>query len=259
MKIHALTNMFTKIARASAILYLTRTTASITSMSSIKTVEPLSLSYLNAVQSKGIDDRLMVEPGFTIDQLMELAGYSVASATLDFFESRSFANGDRSHRSVAIFCGPGNNGGDGLVAARHLKHFGFSPTVVYPKPGKNVIFTNLLQQMRDLDIPVLNAAPALEEYNRFAISIDALFGFSFQGPAREPFSSIIRTFAQSAVPVISVDVPSGWDVDNGDKFSSGFVPSAIVSLTLPKLCTLNYGGVHYVGGRLTCSYVDYYK
>lgn len=46
--------------------------------------------------------------------------------------------------------GPGNNGGDGLVAARHLKHFGYTPIVLYPKRSKGVIFENLVRQCQDL-------------------------------------------------------------------------------------------------------------
>ncbi len=60
---------------------------------------------------------------------MELAGLSVAAAIQHAYPPHAFAN-------VAILAGPGNNGGDGLVAARHLKHFGYTPTIVYPKPGK---------------------------------------------------------------------------------------------------------------------------
>jgi len=56
--------------------------------------------------------------GFSIDQLMELAGLSCAEATATAFPERS--------RKVLVVAGPGNNGGDGLVAARHLTHFGYT-------------------------------------------------------------------------------------------------------------------------------------
>lgn len=56
--------------------------------------------------------------GFSIDQLMELAGLSVASAILAEYPPSQYSR-------VLIVAGPGNNGGDGLVAARHLYHFGY--------------------------------------------------------------------------------------------------------------------------------------
>lgn len=56
----------------------------------------------------------MTQPGFSIDQLMELAGLSVASAIESKYKNEIYKN-------ILILCGPGNNGGDGLVAARHLK------------------------------------------------------------------------------------------------------------------------------------------
>jgi periplasmic divalent cation tolerance protein len=48
---------------------------------------------------------------------------------------------------------------------------------------------------------------------------------------------------------MSVDIPSGWDVDKGDVLGTGLVPAAVVSLTLPKRCMMGYQGTHYVGGR----------
>ena len=80
------------------------------------TGEATPLTHLNAAQVQALDE-LMGERGFSIDCLMELAGLSVACAVQKEY--------------VLIICGPGNNGGDGLVAARHLAHFGFE---VLPEP-----------------------------------------------------------------------------------------------------------------------------
>lgn len=201
---------------------------------------------MDASLSKLVDDRLMSVPGFSIDQLMELAGYGVASAVLEYLgDFQNFGE----NKNILIFCGPGNNGGDGLVAARHLKHFGFLPTVVYPKGNKSNLFTNIAQQLVDLDIDILEHAPTSVEYAKFGIAIDALFGFSFHGPSREPYTSIISMMASSSIPVFSVDIPSGWDVNEGDIHQTTFVPGAVISLTAPKLCMKGYTGVHYVGGR----------
>lgn len=69
-----------------------------------------------------IDKELMGPLGFSIDQLMELAGLSVACSLAEEYPSVKFPR-------VLIIAGPGNNGGDGLVAARHLIHFGYEVQV----------------------------------------------------------------------------------------------------------------------------------
>ena len=60
--------------------------------------------------------------GFSVDQLMELAGLSVACSVFAEYPPSS-------HRRILVIAGPGNNGGDGLVAARHLYHFGYTVEV----------------------------------------------------------------------------------------------------------------------------------
>lgn len=205
------------------------------------------ISFVDAEMARNIDERLMSQPGFSIDQLMELAGYSVASAANDFFIS--FPPSAQHRRKVAVYCGPGNNGGDGLVAARHLRHFGHLPMVIYPKKSKGQLFDNLVRQCEDLDISVTETSPLLEDLDQFDLIIDGLFGFSFKGPAREPFSSMLEMFTTTKTPTLSIDLPSGWDVNEGDIHGTGFLPSAVISLTLPKRCMVDYQGRHYVGGR----------
>ena len=204
------------------------------------------MTFIDAKTSKLIDEKLINTPGFSIDQLMELAGFSVACAVHDFYSS--IYDNNAANRQITIVSGPGNNGGDGLVAARHLKHFGYAPNLIYPKKSKGILFDNLLQQCKDLDIPVSQTIP-VATLNEAAIVVDAVFGFSFQGPIRDPFIDIINSFSSINVPVFSVDIPSGWDVDYGDIYRTNFIPTALISLTLPKKSTKEYGGVHYIGGR----------
>jgi NAD(P)H-hydrate epimerase len=209
----------------------------------MRSIDGSSLTYLDARTAKLVDDKLMSAPGYSIDQLMELAGYSVACATHEFLTTTTTAG-----KRVIVVSGPGNNGGDGLVAARHLKQFGYQPKLVYPKPSKGILFENLVQQCRDHDIDVATAT-SLSELNTADIIVDAIFGFSFKGPAKEPFLSIIEAFRDTSTPVLSVDVPSGWDVDRGDIHRTEFSPAAVISLTLPKQSMRGFPGIHYVGGR----------
>jgi len=87
--------------------------------------------YLGSEAALKLDQDLMGDViGYSEAALMELAGLAVAQACYHFYEStQNFKDTKR----VLAMCGPGNNGGDGLVAARHLKLFGFTPIIYYPK------------------------------------------------------------------------------------------------------------------------------
>lgn len=80
--------------------------------------------------------------------------------------------------------------------------------------------------------------------------LDALFGFSFHGEVRDPYKNIIDIFEKTKKPIVSVDIPSGWDVESGPTEHVKFQPDILVSLTAPKKCVTYFkGSKHYVGGR----------
>jgi NAD(P)H-hydrate epimerase len=101
---------------------------------------------------------------------MELAGLACAQAFAKTFPPIS-------HPRVMVCCGPGNQGGDGLVAARHLHHFKYKPTIYLPKPGSKEIYQRLLKQCENLKIPVINETSKFEEGLKSSDAIlDAVFG-----------------------------------------------------------------------------------
>lgn len=180
---------------------------------------------------------------FSIDQLMELAGLSVSQV---LWQLHSPQKGNR----ILVACGPGNNGGDGLVAARHLSHFGYKPTVYYPKQSKNELYQRLSQQLRDLRIPFTEDFKSSLSQSDYVI--DAIFGFSFEGEVREPFPAVIEALRDSKVPVLAVDAPSSWNIENGPPSEvpgKGYNPDALISLTAPKPLVKWFKGRHFVGGR----------
>jgi len=206
------------------------------------------MKLLGQEEAIHIDEELMATPGFSVDQLMELAGLSVACALADAYPLPS-------GRRVLIVAGPGNNGGDGLVAARHLHHFGYLPTVVYPIRPQKQLFINLVTQCEQLKIPMLKEMPS--DISNFDVALDAVFGFSFRGPLRQPFGLILSQLkdAASSMGVVSVDIPSGWDVEKGNIDGECLVPDVLISLTAPKKAAASFTGRHYLGGRFVPPWV----
>ncbi|KAF2728775.1 meiotically up-regulated gene 182 protein, partial [Polyplosphaeria fusca] len=203
----------------------------------------MALRTLSAKSAAALDQELMSTGGFSIDQLMELAGLSVSQA---LYKLHPPSQGKR----ILIACGPGNNGGDGLVAARHLHHYGYHPTVYYPKRPSSPLYTRLCTQLSTLSIPFTTDFPLALTTTDYII--DALFGFSFVPPIRAPFPPIISLLSSTRIPILAVDIPSSWGVEDGMPESgvgSGYVPGAVVSLTAPKMGVRGFGGRHFVGGR----------
>lgn len=144
-----------------------------------------SITYMSAEQSKAIDDMLMSPlptGSFSLDTLMELAGYSVACAAHHYYTSRLqpdacdattttttativAAAAATAKPKILIMCGPGNNGGDGLVAGRHLKHFGYEIKILLPKKSRGVLFDSLVKQCEDLGIVIATDMQKVETFS----------------------------------------------------------------------------------------------
>uniref|UniRef100_A0A0K8SZG2 NAD(P)H-hydrate epimerase n=2 Tax=Lygus hesperus TaxID=30085 RepID=A0A0K8SZG2_LYGHE len=199
------------------------------------------VKYLKQNEAIKIDELLFNEYKFSVDQLMELAGLSCADAI-----TRCYPDKQR----VLVACGPGNNGGDGLVCSRHLKHYGYLPTVLYPKQPDNELYQRLVKQCKTVDVPILtNLEECGDVDKKFDLIVDALFGFSFKPPVRPLFVPIIEILKSIKLPICSIDIPSGWHVENG-KPEDGIQPELLISLTAPKLCAKSFSGkFHYLGGR----------
>ncbi|KAL8584072.1 hypothetical protein ACOMHN_022412 [Nucella lapillus] len=207
------------------------------------------VKYLGQEEAQKIDEELFSTYAFSVDQLMELAGYSCAVAVAKCYPACTLP---KHQAAVLVCCGPGNNGGDGLVCARHLQLFGFSPSIFYPKQPSKQLFANLRTQCEKMNMPFVESLPAdaqclKESYN---LIVDALFGFSFKGPPRPQFQEILDKLktVEEDVPICSVDVPSGWDVEEGCE--GGLQPQLLISLTAPKKCARLFRGKHHIlGGR----------
>lgn len=203
----------------------------------------MALRTLGSKAAAALDEELMSSGAFSLDQLMEIAGLSVSQAMYLLSPPNKSPN-------VLVACGPGNNGGDGLVAARHLHHFGYKPSVYFPKQSKNELYGRLRTQLEQLKVPFTDDFAGAMGKSDYVI--DAIFGFSFSGEVREPFPGVIKALAESKVPVLAVDVPSSWNIEEGppsDGPGKVYNPDALISLTAPKPLVKWFKGRHFVGGR----------
>ncbi|TPX11075.1 uncharacterized protein E0L32_007936 [Thyridium curvatum] len=206
----------------------------------------MAFKTLTGKAAAALDKELMSTCAFSIDQLMELAGLSVSQVVYRVHPPNK-------GRRVLVACGPGNNadvGGDGLVAARHLRHYGYEPSIYYPKRSKYELYQRLAKQLEDLNVPFVDDFPkALQGTDHV---VDAIFGFSFSGEVREPFPAVIKALEETKVPVTSVDAPSSWNIEEGPPKSglgSSFNPAVLISLTAPKPLVKHFKGRHFIGGR----------
>lgn len=189
---------------------------------------------------------------YSLDQLMELAGLAVAQATAAVFPLTKAP----SSPSILVLAGPGNNGGDGLVAARHLALWGYPVSVCYPRrPASQPHYARLVAQLEAAGVPFVGEAEAEAGVRAAGVVVDALLGFGARGRPRPPLAALVDALRPSASPppIVAVDIPSGWGVDEEEEGEAGHDdprPTVLVSLTAPKHCAARFGGAHhYVGGR----------
>lgn len=208
------------------------------------------MKFLNQQEAINIDNSLFNDYKFSVDQLMELAGQSCAVGIVECYPVHEKDIDDVKKKSVLVCCGPGNNGGDGLVCARHLKIFGYLPTLYYPKRTDKPLYKNLLIQCEMNDIPIIDKITDITDSSAYRLIVDAIFGFSFKPPVRSEFVPVLDFLQRTQIPVCSIDIPSGWDVEKGPPKEGGINPQMLISLTAPKLCAKYFNGkFHFLGGR----------
>lgn len=158
-------------------------------------------------------DKIAVEK-FSIPSiiLMENAGKNTAEIILKKLAKRH-------PLQVAIFCGGGNNGGDGFVIARHLfnndvKVKVFTAQKISKYTGDALINLNIIQKIK---IPIVDISTQKIKIPKVDLIVDALLGTGTKGKIREPYKKIIQKINSAKIPVLSVDIPSGIDADTGKK------------------------------------------
>ena len=205
------------------------------------------LSYVTRAIATEMDNKLFNKYKLKVEIAMELAGqgvaYSIHHMNINIFKNIN--------TKILFLIGPGNNGGDGLVAARHLASInpGYHCDVVITKPHSDEHKKDLLNILQGYNnIKTHNIDEISEElFNNkleHGLIVDCLFGFSFSGPIRKNLEATFDYLKSHQHKVVSIDVPSGWEVDNGNIYNT-FVPVANISLGSLKTCIKDFDGIHY--------------
>jgi hydroxyethylthiazole kinase-like uncharacterized protein yjeF len=166
---------------------------------------------LTAIASRAIDRKARDKYGISTLVLMENAGFAVARVVFKLYKP-----GMR----LAVFCGKGNNGGDGLVASRHL---------MAQKIKLDIFLTCRFSQVRNEAKINLNILRKLKtkitrispkdlrkiKISRYHLIVDALLGVGVSGELRGIYPELIKLINSSRARVISADIPSGLDATTG--------------------------------------------
>ena len=181
-------------------------------------------SPIGAEAMRGADRRAQAL-GVAGTRLMENAGCAVAAATRALaVETERWGKGP-----ILFLCGPGNNGGDGFVAARHLARHGTKVVVVLVASEGRPVGKDSARNWDRLDAedhvervhtPVARDVAILAQaIEKAAVVVDALLGTGTAGPLREPIRSAVELVAKArraGIPILSVDCPTAVDLTSGD-------------------------------------------
>jgi hydroxyethylthiazole kinase-like uncharacterized protein yjeF len=184
------------------------------------------MSYVvSALEMAELERQTAEELGIATRIMMEVAGRAVATEA-----ARGLASGAR----VIVACGPGNNGGDGFVAARALASMGFAVSVyVFAERarlhGDAKACFSALEKLGSVPVRFVDDARVVYDFSSAlrdaALVIDALLGTGSKGELRGIIGDAIDVINDAGVPIVAVDIPSGVDADTGE------VPSRAVNAT----------------------------
>lgn len=186
-----------------------------------------TMKAVSSSEMQELDRRTIADIGVPSIVLMENAGRNVSDVAVDML-------GSNSRKKVAIFCGPGNNGGDGFVAARYLARQGIE-VEVYVIGKKSKIKNDPKINLGILEKLGVEAEEFLSSTKVHCdLIIDAIFGIGLKGEIRGTARDIIKNLDGYGIPILSVDVPSGLDADTGEVLGYAVKAKKTVTMQFPK-------------------------
>ena len=202
--------------------------------------ERAGIVYVTAEEMRKIDDMSIRE--FQVDVLMLMENAGRAAAVL----ARQMLLGQTIGKRVACLVGGGNNGGDGMVAARHLANWGAVVKVISgtSKDRMKSVPLGQLNIIEKMGIPILSTDHTLGDFD---LLIDSLIGYGLEGNPRDRAATIIKDANASGRPILALDVPSGMNATTGEAYDPCIKATATLTLALPKTGFLARGASLYLG------------
>jgi ADP-dependent NAD(P)H-hydrate dehydratase / NAD(P)H-hydrate epimerase len=214
-----------------------------------------ALPPMSAEAMTGADRRAQAL-GIPEERLMEHAGTAVAAAV----RALGVDLGRWGHGPIVVFCGPGNNGGDGFVAARRLALAGADVVVVLVttenRPRGATSARNWDRIARDAGIRIVHTPVARDVailgqgIDTAAVVVDALLGTGVQGVLREPIRAAVEMIglaSAAGVPVVAVDTPTAVDLSSGEASDPAVRADLTVTFHRPKTGLLTRRGAAHAG------------
>lgn len=199
------------------------------------------LPALTTDQMREVDRWMIADIGITLIQMMENAGRDLATLT------RELSDGTVESKNIVVLVGRGNNGGGGMVAARHLKNWGARVSVVLADTAERYsdLPARQLEILQKMGVPIVvdDTAPL----GNAAMILDALIGYGLRGAPRGAAAELIRAANASDVKTIALDAPSGLNTTSGEIYDPCIHASATLTLALPKLGLLKHAARRVVG------------
>ena len=204
-------------------------------------------------QMRAMDAAATVDYGISPEILMENAGIAAVQLLHNLWGTNP--------KRVLVFCGSGNNGGDGFVVARKLHSYGHSVCVFVLCKQEKISNTarRAYEMMTRLPLDIYHN-PSLEEIkhnlSHSAIIVDAILGTGLEREVSGLFQQVIGLINEVNKPVLSLDIPSGIHGDSGEVLGTAIQAEVTLTFGLPKLGNLLNPGFAF-GGRLFISHISF--
>ena len=207
------------------------------------------MKVVTAEQMQALDRQTIEDLGIHGLILMENAGARTAGIIRAQYET------ELSEKGALVVAGPGNNGGDGFVIARHLMQAGFRVEIVLLAPeekfrGDALVNLEIVNALMIPVMPCLSETVLVEHARLFenaGVIVDAIFGTGLGRPVEGRFAEAVRYMNKSVAPVVAVDIASGLSADTGHPMGVAIEADITCTMAMPKTGHVTWPGSDYTG------------